>query len=169
MKIKPGMPEHDAATAGRRKADAAARLPYAIRSAPAGKLPDFISPQLAVLADKAPAGDAWLHEIKLDGYRTAARIESGQVQMLTRKGLDWTARFGPIAKALADLSVKTAYLDGEIVVVRADGVSSFADLQEVLSLGQASRLTYFVFDLLHLDGHDLAGLPIMQRKQAQKP
>jgi len=93
-----------------------------------------------MLVDKPPAGDAWLHEIKLDGYRTAARIESGQVQMLTRKGLDWTARFGPIAKALADLSVKTAYLDGEIVVVRPDGVSSFADLQEALSLGQATRL-----------------------------
>jgi bifunctional non-homologous end joining protein LigD len=129
-------------------------------------LPDFVPPQLATLVDKAPTGDAWLHEIKLDGYRTAARIESGTVRMLTRKGLDWTARFGPIARALAALSVKTAYLDGEVVVVRPDGVSSFADLQEALSPGQAGRLTHFVFDLLHLDGHDLARLPVLQRKQA---
>jgi bifunctional non-homologous end joining protein LigD len=119
-----------------------------------------------MLVDKAPAGDRSLHEIKLDGHRTAARIESGKVRMLTRKGLDWTARFGSIAKALAALSVKATYLDGEIVAVRPDGVSSFADLQEALSTGQAGRLSYYVFDLLHLDGHDLTRLPLIQRKRA---
>jgi len=87
------------------------------------------------------------------------------MQMLTRKGLDWTERFRPIAAALADLRVKTAYLDGEIVVIRPDGVSSFADLQETLSSGQASRLTYYAFDLLHLDGHDLTKAPLIQRKR----
>jgi bifunctional non-homologous end joining protein LigD len=56
-------------------------------------LPDFIAPELATLTDKAPTGDGWLHEIKLDGYRTAARLEAGKVRMLTRSGLDWTARF----------------------------------------------------------------------------
>ncbi len=100
-----------------------------------------------MLVDKPPAGDRWLHEIKLDGYRTAARIESGQVHMLTRKGLDWTGCFGPIARTLEALPVRAAYLDGEIVVVRPDGVSSFADLQEALSLGQANRLSYYAFDL----------------------
>ncbi len=60
--------------------------------------------------------------------------------MLTRKGLDWTARFGLIARTLAELAVKAAYLDEEIVVVRTDGVSSFADLQEALSTGQSARL-----------------------------
>ncbi len=160
------MPDHGEATKVRRSAAQKQGAPDPIRSAPTASLPQFIPPQLAVLADKAPAGDAWLHEIKLDGYRTAARIESGRVQMLTRKGLDWTERFTPIARTLAELSVRAAYLDGEIVVVRPDGVSSFADLQEVLSLGQASRLTYSVFDLLHLDDHDLAGLPLVQRKQA---
>ena len=66
---------------------------------------------------RAPAGDRWLHEIKFDGYRTGARIEAGKVQMLTRKGLDWTAKFAPIAKALAKLPARTAYLDGEIVAL----------------------------------------------------
>jgi len=58
-----------------------------IRSAPSGPLPGFIAPQLAMFVDRPPAGDRWVHEIKLDGYRTAARIEAGRVQMLTRKGL----------------------------------------------------------------------------------
>jgi bifunctional non-homologous end joining protein LigD len=129
-------------------------------------LPEFIAPQLAVLVDKPPAGDRWVHEIKHDGYRTAARIESGRVQMLTRKGLDWTARFSPIAQTLAELPVRATYIDGEIVVVRPDGVSSFADLQEALSTGQAGRLSYYAFDLLHLDGRDLTRLPLVQRKQA---
>jgi bifunctional non-homologous end joining protein LigD len=83
---------------------------------PSAPLPDFIAPQLAELVDRAPEGDAWLHEVKIDGYRTGARIERGKVQMLTRHGNDWTARFRPIAAILAELPVKTAYVDGEIAV-----------------------------------------------------
>ena len=132
-------------------------------------LPDFIPPELATLTDKAPAGDAWLHEIKLDGYRTAARLEAGKVRMLTRSGLDWTARFRPIAAALAALKIRAAYLDGEIAVLGEDGVTSFAALQDALSRGQGERLTYHVFDLLHLDGRDLTGLPLIERKALLAP
>jgi ATP-dependent DNA ligase len=60
-------------------------------------LPTFIEPALATLVDQAPAGDGWIHEIKLDGYRTAARLDSGKVRVLTRGGLDWAVRFPPIA------------------------------------------------------------------------
>lgn len=94
-------------------------------------LPDFVPPELATLVDKAPESDAWLHEIKLDGYRTAGHLRSGRVRMLTRRGLDWTVRFRPIAEALAGLPALTAYLDGEIVVVGKGGVTSFAALQDV--------------------------------------
>jgi bifunctional non-homologous end joining protein LigD len=132
-------------------------------------LPDFIPPELATLTDKAPAGDDWVHEIKLDGYRTAARLQGGEARMLTRSGLDWTPRFRPIAAAIAVLKARTAYLDGEIVVLGADGVMSFAALQEVLSRGQADRLTYHVFDLLHLDGRDLRQLPLIERKALLAP
>jgi bifunctional non-homologous end joining protein LigD len=118
--------------------------------------------------DKVPEGDAWLHEIKLDGYRTAARIEGGKVRLLTRTGLDWTARFRPIAAALASLPVKTAYLDGEIAVLGPDGVTSFAALQDALSKGHSADLVYFAFDLLHLDGLDLTPLPLIERKAALK-
>jgi hypothetical protein len=88
------------------------------------KLPDFVAPELATLVAKAPAGDDWLHEIKLDGYRAMARIGDGKVRMLTRRGLDWTARFQPIADALAKLKASNAYIDGEVVVLDEAGVSA---------------------------------------------
>jgi bifunctional non-homologous end joining protein LigD len=89
-------------------------------------LPDFVDPQLALLVKHAPEGDSWVHEIKLDGYRTAARIERGQVRMLTRNANDWTARFRPIAAVLATLKLKSAYPDGEIAVLtrRASRISA---------------------------------------------
>ena len=136
---------------------------------PPAALPEFISPELATLTDKAPAGDDWVHEIKLDGYRTAARLEAGKVRMLTRSGLDWTARFRPIATALALPKIRAAYLDGEIAVMGEDGITSFAALQDALSRGQAQRLTYYVFDLLHLNGRDLTGLPLIERKALLAP
>jgi bifunctional non-homologous end joining protein LigD len=130
------------------------------------KLPDFVAPELATLVAKAPAGDDWLHEIKLDGYRAMARIEGGKVRMLTRRGLDWTARFQPIADALAKLNASDAYIDGEVVVLDEAGVSSFASLQEALSLKKRTeRLVYFAFDVLHLDGHDIQSLPLVERKR----
>src|SRR5262249_38132018 len=122
---------------------------------PSDPLPDFIDPELATLVERAPEGDAWLHEIKLDGYRTGARIERGKVCLFTRHGLDWTAWYGPIPAKLASLPIKTAYLDGEVVVFDAKGVSSFAALQEALKRTRRDDLTYQVFDILHLDGKDL--------------
>ena len=89
--------------------------------------------------------------------------------MLTRSGLDWTARFRPIAAALAVPKIRAAYLDGEITVVGEDGVTSFAALQDALSRGQAQRLIYYVFDLLHLDGRDLTGQPLIERKALLAP
>jgi hypothetical protein len=59
----------------------------------------------------APDGPGWLHEIKLDGYRMHARVEAGRVQILTRRGNGWSAKYPTIAKALAELSTHSAYLD----------------------------------------------------------
>ena len=102
-------------------------------------LPDFVAPQLATLVQRPPEGDAWLHEIKIDGYRVGARIEHGKVRLLTRHANDWTARFRPIAGVLADLKVRTAYLDGEIAVLTPEGVSGFGALQEALGRHGGSR------------------------------
>ena len=72
-------------------------------------MPDFVEPSLATLVSKAPSGERWLHEIKFDGYRLQARIEAGRVKLLTRSGLDWTAKFGKdLAAAFKALPVATA-------------------------------------------------------------
>jgi bifunctional non-homologous end joining protein LigD len=138
------------------------RLPGARR----GPLPAVPDLQLATLSEEAPAGDGWIHEIKFDGYRLAARIEEGQVRLFTRNGHDWTARFPEVAAALGTLDVHRALLDGEVVAMGEGGVTSFRALQEALSAGETAGLRYQAFDLLHLEDHDLRGVPQAARKEA---
>ena len=132
----------------------------------ASALPGFIEPCLATLADKAPDSGNWLHEIKFDGYRLQAHIARGDVRLLTRKGLDWTAKFRTTAKALASLAVDTAMIDGELVVEGPDGVSSFSLLQEALKADAHETMVFYAFDLLHLDGEDVRAAPLEERKEA---
>lgn len=129
-------------------------------------LPDFIPPALATLRKEAPDGEEWLHELKFDGYRIEARLDHGEVRLLTRKGLDWAGKFRPIAAAVARLRARTALLDGELVVEDERGVSSFAALQASLKGERGEQLIYYVFDLLFLDGGDLARRPLIERKAA---
>jgi bifunctional non-homologous end joining protein LigD len=118
--------------------------------------PSWIKPELAALVKAAPDGPGWLHEIKLDGYRMHARIDSGSVKIITRRGNDWTAKYPTIARALAGLPTKSAYLDGELCGVLPDGRTAFNLIQNAMEHGDAS-LVYFAFDLLYLDGEDLTG------------
>ena len=99
-----------------------------------------------------------MHELKLDGYRIQARKDGDQVQLLTRTGLDWTHRMKTIAALVAALPVEKAILDGEVVVLAENGTTSFADLQAAFQEGVKKPLTYFVFDLLHLNGHSICGV-----------
>lgn len=129
-------------------------------------LPDFLPPMLASTSSSAPTGDRWLHEIKFDGYRLQARIEGAQVRLLTRSGLDWTDKFGKaVPGALADLSIGTALIDGELVVENHSGASDFSALQADLGEGRSDRFLFYAFDLMHLDGYDLTALPLTQRKE----
>ncbi len=132
-------------------------------------LPQWIPPQLAQLVEKAPAGPQWLHEIKLDGFRMAARIERGQARLLTRTGLDWSAKYPDVLTALAGVRSKTAYLDGELCGVGADGLPSFAETQAATDGARGVHLVFYAFDLLHLDGRDTAGLPLVERKALLEP
>ena len=152
---------------------AAAKEPEAESGAgiPSGRsaLPGFVSPQLATLMTEPPEDARFVLEHKFDGYRALARVDRRDavpdVRIYTRSGNDWTARFTGIAEALACLDVDAAYLDGEIVARDADGRSSFQLLQNSLS-GETDRpLEYCVFDLLHLNGHDLRALPLLSRKE----
>ena len=72
-----------------------------------GSLPDFIPPQLSALTDTAPEGPEWGHEFKWDGYRMHARIEAGEVRLLTRTGLDWTHGYPALVEALQAMPVKS--------------------------------------------------------------
>jgi ATP-dependent DNA ligase len=129
--------------------------------------PGFIPPQLATLVTQAPDGPAWLHEIKLDGYRMAARRDNGDVRLLTRSGLDWTTKYPAIAEALAELPVKTAYLDGELCGVLPDGRTAFSIVQNAAD-NRRGDLIFFLFDLLFLDGDELRELPLIERKDRLK-
>ena len=80
-------------------------------------------------ADAAPEGDAWLHEIKFDGYRMHARLDRGTVRLLTRTGLDRTHKYPAIAAALSSLGARQAYLYGELCGVGPDGITSFSMIQ----------------------------------------
>jgi bifunctional non-homologous end joining protein LigD len=136
-----------------------------LKKAPKEKLPDFIAPELALQSETPPAGEGWLHELKLDGYRMQARKDGDRVQLLTRTGLDWTHRMKTIAAFVAALPVEQAVFDGEVVVLAENGSTSFADLQAAFQEGVKKPLTYFVFDLLHLNGHSTRGLSLGERKK----
>jgi ATP-dependent DNA ligase len=130
----------------------------------AAPLPQWVAPQLTQLVDAAPDGDQWLHEIKYDGYRLHARLDRGAVKLLTRTGLDWTHKYPAIASAVVSLGAKQAYLDGELCGVGPDGITSFSMVQLASDSGNAAALVFFLFDLLHLDGEDVAVRPLIDRK-----
>src|ERR1700761_2370203 len=142
--------------------------PFAPSGLPGKKeaLPPFISPQLASEAPEPPPGEHWVHELKLDGYRIQAHIDKGgKVRLYTRSGLDWTHRMAAVAGELGRLPVEGAILDGEVVVLEPNGQSSFAALQAAFDEGAKHPLTYFAFDLLHLNGHNLRQEPLVERKK----
>jgi DNA ligase D-like protein (predicted ligase) len=132
-------------------------------------LPQFISPQLSSSVERPPSGSQWVHDIKLDGYRMAARVENGRAQLLTRTGLDWTGKYPSIAEALANLNAKTVYLDGELCGVDDAGLPSFAQAQAATDGERDGRIIFYAFDLLHLAGSDVSSLPLIERKALLEP
>src|SRR5205823_2509482 len=129
-------------------------------SAAANHPPAWIKPQLATLVKDAPDGSNWLHELKLDGYRMHARLDAGRVQILTRRGNDWTDKYPAIIEAIAALPAQNAYLDGELCGVMPDGRTAFNLIQNA----KEESLIFFLFDLLLLNGENLMGLPLTGRK-----
>lgn len=125
--------------------------------------PRWVKPQLAALVKKTPEGDGWLHEMKLDGYRMHARLEHGDVRILTRRGHDWTDKYPSIARAVSGLPAQSAYLDGELCGLLPDGRTSFNLIQNASDRG-IGPLGFFLFDLLFLDGENLSGWPLIDRK-----
>lgn len=129
-------------------------------------MPDFVAPQLCAAVETPPGGAGWCHEIKFDGYRVQLRVEDGEAVLKTRKGLDWTEKFGAIAKEAGKLP--DALIDGEIVALDRDGTPHFSTLQAALSDGKTDKLIFYAFDLLFAGKEDLRRLPLSERKARLK-
>jgi bifunctional non-homologous end joining protein LigD len=153
---------HSNRDGGDRSSPDPAEVPGARRTA----LPKFVQPQLATLVEHPPDGDGWLHELKHDGYRILARVEHRRARLFSRNARDWTEKFPTVAEAVGRLPVEQAILDGEVTVLLPDGTSSFQALQNFGSGAARGQLAYMVFDLLYLDGRDLTGARLEDRKAA---
>lgn len=140
---------------------ATAKKPLAGRGKP--RVPSFIEPQLCKLVSQAPRGEAWLHEVKLDGYRLQLHVINGKATLKTRSGLDWTRRFASIAEHARLLP--DCMLDGEVVALDESGAPDFGALQSALVKKQDGSLVFYAFDLLFLQQQDLRPQPLLERKR----
>lgn len=132
---------------------------------PNSPFPTFISPQLATLVDKVPYGDAWLHEIKFDGYRILAFKKDNNVILKSRNNNDWTQYLPSIASAIKKLPIKNLILDGEVVILNEQGKSDFQLLQNAIKKNSEAPFKYFIFDLLFFEQSDLTQLSLIERKK----
>lgn len=137
-------------------------LPKSQRQYVSGGMPDYVAPQLCTLVDNPPER-GWVHEVKFDGYRIQARVESGRAVLRSRKGLDWTHRFPEIAQVCSMLP--ECIIDGEICAVDRHGLPSFTGLQTALSSKKTDDLVYFVFDLMWLKREDYRSWALETRKK----
>lgn len=128
-------------------------------------LPAKLAPQLASLAGAAPNSGDWSWEIKLDGYRLMARIDGGDVRLVTRGGHDWSSKMPALVSALQSLNLNSAWLDGEIVVMGRHGTPDFNALQNAFDRARTEAIDYFLFDLPYFEGWDLRATPLEQRRQ----
>jgi bifunctional non-homologous end joining protein LigD len=134
------------------------------RGAGATKLPASVQPMLATLVDDIPQDGDWVYELKYDGVRLLCRCDGGDVQCLSRNGLEWTHKVPTIVKALAALDLSGAWLDGELIATDPNGRSDFSLLQHVLEQKRYDELRFCAFDILFGDGKDLRDQPLAQRK-----
>ena len=146
---------------GRNATKTAAKAPAAKRKTVV-VLPAFVEPQLATMVDKPPAGAGWAHEIKFDGYRMQLRTVGGKSTLLSRKGLDWSAKFPEIVASGAKLA--DGIIDGEVVALDHTGAPDFAALQAAISDAKTKNLVFFAFDQLFTETDDLRSLPLGERK-----
>lgn len=119
---------------------------------------------LPTLVAKPPEGDDWIHEIKLDGYRSQIVINGPDVRIYTKTGIDWSNKYRDLVDAAQELDLGTAIIDGETIVTNAAGLPDFAALQKAITRRQHD-LYLGAFDLIHYDGHDLRGLAVEERRE----
>jgi bifunctional non-homologous end joining protein LigD len=131
------------------------------------KLTDFITPMMATLSDLPPfKHDDWLFEIKWDGYRAIAELNGDKTRFYSRNGLSYVKAYPKVFDELKKIKLK-AVIDGEVVVLGANGMPSFQAIQNYKST-QKLPIQYYVFDCLSIDGQDMTKLPLINRKELLK-
>jgi len=137
-------------------------------------MPSAIEPMKAQLAERPPRGDGWLFEVKWDGVRAIALIENESLQLQSRTGNRCERQYPELAIIPHQVAAETAVLDGEIAVLDAKGVSQFhliqprimnADPNSVAHMARSTPVVYFAFDLLYLNGYDLRGVHLDERRK----
>ncbi|MFA5450257.1 MAG: non-homologous end-joining DNA ligase, partial [Clostridia bacterium] len=122
--------------------------------------------QPALLVSQPPEGEGWIFEPKYDGYRILSFIENNTARLVTRNGNDFTPQFNVLAEELAaHAEGRAVVLDGEVVIADDSGKTDFQALQNYMKNPQGEQLTFAIFDILALDGEDLRGLPLSERKK----
>ncbi len=125
-------------------------------------LPERVEPMKAVLTDTPFSDPDWIYERKLDGIRCVAIKDETRARLVSRNGLSLDARFPEVVTALDGDTAGGFVVDGEMVAFEGSQ-TSFARLQQRGERGVAVFL--YVFDLLHLAGHDTTALPLRARKR----
>ena len=137
-------------------------------------MPAAIEPMKAVVSGRTPKGEDWLFEVKWDGVRAIAFLEGGEVRLQSRSGLRCERQYPELAVLPHHVAAQSAVLDGEIAVLDEKGISRFeriqprisnADPSAIAHMARSTPVTYFVFDLLYLDGYDLRGVPLAERRK----
>src|SRR5262245_33988282 len=165
--VPPGSISPQCVSAGRRVP--VLRMPKRIESAVptgarSGPLPKSLAPQLATLVKQPPSSDAWLHELKFDGYRMLCRIHHGKVHYWSRNRKDWTSKIPGLTATATALTAESAVIDGEVVILDQDGRSNFQKLQNAVAKEGAVSVCFQVFDLIYLNGFDLPLVALEERK-----
>jgi DNA ligase D-like protein (predicted ligase) len=123
----------------------------------------FIPPMECLQVDQIPEGGLWQYELKLDGYRTIAIKQNGEVRLFSRNGNSFDSKFPSVAQALETIRIKRFILDGEIVALDERGRHSFALLQKIKT--SKAPLLFYVFDLLHIDNDNLTRRILEKRRR----
>jgi len=141
-------------------------------------LPDIGPPMLAEIGKGEPPSDPkWIYEVKWDGVRALCYIQNGQVRMVSRNGNMIDRQYPELSILPHHIQAKTAIVDGEIAALNERGVPSFELLQRRINVADASSaallsrhhpVVFYAFDLLYLDGRDLRGLSLIERKRMLK-
>ena len=130
-------------------------------------MPAFVEPMLATMgAEPFDGDDAWLFEVKWDGFRAICRRDEDGCRLIGRRRTDHTKRFGGLATLLDHLPPGTI-LDGEVVALRPDGTQDFTAL--LRGVGRGLTLAYVAFDLLYADGQPTMGETCRERRERLRP